>query len=438
MSEPQQAELERWDREHFWHSFTQMAEYEPLVIGAAQGCELIDTAGRRYLDGASSMWCAALGHRHPRIDSAVRAQLDQIAQCTSLGMGAETAVRLAKRLADLAPGDLDRVFFASDGASALEVALKTAFQYWRQCETPQPQRTKYLAFHEAYHGDTIGAASVSGIERFTSVFKPLLFETLYAPLPDPRRLPAGTTPAEATLLFLKEVEAILAPHADQLVALVVEPLVQCAAGMVMHPPGFLSGLRELTNRYGVLLIADEVAVGIGRTGTMFACEQEGVVPDLLCLGKGLSGGYLPLSAMIASQRIWRAFLGSRSSGRALDHGHTFSGNPLACAAAMGCLDAFDQDLVLQQLKPKIALMGELLCDLAASPRVLNARQRGMIAAFDLDGPPDCGRRFARFALERGVWLRPQSQMVYAMPPLTISEEELRRLFTAMHDALGCY
>ncbi len=421
-------DLREWDRKHFWHSFTQMAEYEPLVIREAEGCYLIDIDGRRYLDAASSMWCAVHGHRHPRIDATVRAQIDKIAQCTSLGLGSETAVRLAKRLADLAPGDLDRVFFCSDGASAIEVALKTAFQYWRQCDSPRPGKTRYLAFREAYHGDTLGAASVSGIDRFTSVFQPLLFESIYAPIPDPRRLPAGTPVLVAADTFLGEVRDLLQRHADELVAVVVEPLVQCAAGMVMHPPGFLAGLRRLTREHNVLLIADEVAVGIGRTGTMFACQQEGVVPDLLCLGKGLSGGYLPLSAMIAPERIWSAFLGDRASGRALDHGHTFSGNPLACAAAMGCLDVFEQEGVLDSLRPKIAHIGERLCDFAALNRVTHARQRGMIAAFELVAEPASGRRLAKQALERGVWLRPQDDLVYLMPPLSITLTEIDALF----------
>ncbi|QDU88660.1 L-Lysine-8-amino-7-oxononanoate aminotransferase [Pirellulimonas nuda] len=421
-------ELHAWDRTHLWHSFTQMAEYEPLVIRKAEGCYLVDIEGRRYLDAASSMWCAVHGHRHPTIDAAIRGQLDRVAQCTSLGMGAETAVVLAKRLADLAPGDLDRVFFASDGASATEVALKTAFQYWRQCDRPRPQKTKFLAFREAYHGDTLGAASVSGIERFTSVFQPLLFDTIYAPLPDPRRLPAGTPTEEACAHFLDEVRGLLEQHAEELVAVVIEPLVQCAAGMVMHPHGFLAGLRQLTQAHDLLLIADEVAVGMGRTGTMFACDQESVAPDLLCLGKGLSGGYLPLSAMMAPERIWQAFLGARDSQRALDHGHTFSGNPLACAAAMGCLDVFEQEQTLEALRPKIARIGERLCGLAASPRVVGARQRGMIAAFDLTLGRDAGRELAKRALQRGVWLRPQSEMVYVMPPLSITLAEIDKLF----------
>ncbi len=296
-------ELRLWDRRHHWHAFTQMAEYEPLIIERAEGCRLIDIDGREYLDGASSLWCNVHGHRHPRIDAAIRDQLGRIAHCTSLGMGCDTTVRLAKRLAENAPDDLEHVFFSSDGSSAMEVALKMAFQYWRQRDDPRPAKSKFIALGEAYHGDTIGSASVGGIPRFHALFKPLLFDVIRAPLPDPRRLPAGTPPESAAAHYLNELEALLRRHHTEVAAMIIEPIVQCAAGMVMHPPGYLRGVRELTRRYDVLLIADEVAVGFGRIGTMFACEQESVVPDFLCLGKGLSAGYLPMSATITNSNI---------------------------------------------------------------------------------------------------------------------------------------
>src|SRR3954452_4064021 len=261
-------ELRDWDRRHHWHAFTQMAEYEPLIIERAVGCRLVDIDGREYLDGASSMWCNVHGHNHPKINAAIREQLDRVAHCTALGMGCDTTVRLAKRLSDIAPGDLSHVFFASDGSSAIEVALKMAFQYWHHRENPQPAKTKFLAFGEAYHGDSIGSASVSGIERFHALFKPLLFDVIRAPIPDPRRLPAGTRPEAAIALFLDEVESLIERNHSEMAAVVIEPLVPCAAGMIMHPRGFLRGLRELTKKRDVLLIADEVAVGFGRTGTM--------------------------------------------------------------------------------------------------------------------------------------------------------------------------
>jgi adenosylmethionine-8-amino-7-oxononanoate aminotransferase len=442
---PTNDDLCEWDRRHHWHAFTQMAEYEPLVIARAEGCRLIDIEGREYLDGASSMWCNVHGHNHPRINAAIRDQLDRVAHCTALGMGSDTTARLAKRLADIAPGDLEHVFFASDGSSAVEVALKMAFQYFLQCENPRPQRTRFIALGEAYHGDTLGSASVSGIARFHALFKPLLFDVVRGPLPDPRKLPLGTSAADAAASFLGEIELLLKQHQGEVTAVVIEPIVQCAAGMVMHPPGFLRGLRERTQAHGVFLIADEVAVGFGRTGTMFACEQEDVVPDFLCLGKGLSGGYLPISATLTNSHIYSAFLGEFHEGRTLHHGHTFSGNPLACAAALASLDVFDEEQTLAKLPEKISRLSEHLCRLAEHPHVATTRQRGLIGALELT--PDksiCAPypaierrawRVCREALARGVWLRPLADVLYVMPPLAISIEELDEIMDTLSTAI---
>jgi adenosylmethionine-8-amino-7-oxononanoate aminotransferase len=372
-----------WDRRHYWHAFTQMAEYEPLVIARATGCRLVDIDGREYLDGTSSMWCNVHGHAHPRIDAAVREQLDRVAHCTSLGMGCDTTIRLAKRLADVAPGNLEHVFFSSDGSSAIEVSLKAAFQYWQQRQEPRPQKTKYIALGEAYHGDTIGSASVGGIARFQGIFGPLLFDVIRAPVPDPRKLSAGTTPEAATEHFLGQLVELLEAHHEQVAALVIEPLVQFAAGMVMHPPGYLRGVRDLTRRYDVLLIADEIATGFGRTGTMFACEQEDVVPDFLCVGKGLTGGYLPMSATLTHDGIYEAFLGGFQEQRTLYHGHTYGGNPLAAAAALASLDLFDEEQTLTRLQAKVDRLAEHLCTLAEHPHVATTRQRGLVGALEL-------------------------------------------------------
>jgi adenosylmethionine---8-amino-7-oxononanoate aminotransferase len=340
---------------------------------------------------------------------------------------------------------LEHVFFSSDGSSAVEVALKMAFQYWHQCEQPRPAKTKFLAVGEAYHGDTLGSASVSGIARFHALFKPLLFDVVRAPLPDPRRLPAGTSAADAAVRFLGEIESLLQAHGHELAAAVIEPIVQCAAGMVMHPPGFLGGLRELTRAHDVLLIADEIAVGCGRTGTMFACDQEKVVPDFLCLGKGLSGGYLPLAATITNDRIYRAFLGEWHSSRTLHHGHTFSGNPLACAAALASLDLFDEEQTLARLPEKVALLGDHLCRLAEHPHVGRTRQRGLIGALELTPnksaavpyPANERRawRVCRETLAHGVWLRPLADVLYVMPPLAISREDLDMLMNTLTAAI---
>jgi adenosylmethionine-8-amino-7-oxononanoate aminotransferase len=438
-------ELRQWDCDHHWHAFTQMAEYEPLIIERAEGCRLIDIDGREYLDGASSLWCNVHGHRHPRIDAAVREQLDRVAHCTSLGMGSDTTVQLARRLADNAPGNLEHVFFSSDGSSAVEVALKMAFQYWRQRENPRPEKTKFIALGEAYHGDTIGSASVGGIPRFHALFKPLLFDVIRVPLPDPRQLPSNTPPEQAAAHFLNQLESLLHEHHAKVAAMVIEPIVQCAAGMVMHAPGYLRGVRELTRRYEVLLIADEVAVGFGRTGTMFACEQEEVVPDFLCLGKGLTAGYLPMAATITNGHVYDAFLGPYHTARTLHHGHTYSGNPLAAAAAMASLDVFREERTLANLQPKIARITEHLCKLAEHPHVATTRQRGLIGALELT--PDKSRglpyapaerrawRICRETLARGVWLRPLADVLYVMPPLAISLDEIDVIMNTLAEAI---
>ncbi|MGL4515034.1 MAG: adenosylmethionine--8-amino-7-oxononanoate transaminase [Lacipirellulaceae bacterium] len=438
-------QLHDWDREHYWHSFTPMAGYEPLVIAHARGSTLVDVEGRELLDAASSMWCAALGHRHPRVTAAIAAQLDRVAHCTSLGMGADVAVRLAKRLADLAPGDLRHVFYASDGASAIEIAMKQAFQFWRQCDTPRTtkvplsHRTKFLALEGAYHGDTIGALAVGGIGRYQSVFGPLLCEVERVPPPDTRSLVDGGRDLVAEAL--ENVEAKFRGRAHEFAAVVVEPLVQCSAGMLMHAPGFLAGLRSLCDEYDVLLIADEVAVGVGRTGRMFACDQEGVAPDFLCLGKQLTAGYLPMAATLTTPRVYQAFLNrSPDEDRTFWHGHTFGGNALAAAAALATLDELEEH-VLPQLPATIAHMAERLARLAELPGVLHPRQRGMIAAIDLVDSGSFldessrGRRVARYALEHGVWLRARAGLVYLMPPLNVSVEDLDRMFDVVEGGL---
>lgn len=430
-------DLEHWDREIVWHAFTQMAEYEPLLIERAEGCTLIDVQGNRYLDGVSSLWCNVHGHRHPKIDAAIRDQLDRVAHVTSLGLSNPTTVRLAKKLVDISPQGLNHVFFSDSGASAVEVALKLAFQYWRQCENPQPQRTKYLAFDAAYHGDTLGSVSVGGVARFHAMFQPLLFEVV--------RLPAPVGQASSLPEHLARLDAALEQHAGELAAVVIEPLVQCAAGMLMHPPGYLRGVRELTRKHNVLLIADEVAVGMGRTGTMFACEQEGVSPDLLCLAKGLTGGYLPVAATLATSEIWQAFLGRYDESRSFFHGHTYGGNPLGCAAALATLEVFEEERTLEALTPKIARLGEHLQRIAQLPHVGGVRQRGLIAGIDLVRDKASGELFpwqekrglevCRHALREGVWLRPLGSTLVIMPPLAISLDELDRICLAMESGV---
>jgi len=440
MTKPTREELEQWDRKHLWHAFTQMAEYEPWIIERADGCRLIDLDGREYLDGVSSLWCNLHGHRHPRLDAAIREQLQRVAHVTSLGASNPTTIKLARRLTDLAPPGLEHVFFSDDGATAVEVALKMAFQYWRQCAEPKPEKTCYLAFADAYHGDTLGSVSVGGVARFHQMFSPLLFEVLRLPAPNPYRLPAGVPADNALPYFLQQLEDLLAREHRRIAALVIEPLVQAAAGMIMHPSGYLRGARELTRRFGVLLIADEVAVGFGRTGTMFACEQEGVLPDFLCLAKGLTAGYLPLAATLATHEVWNAFLGDYADSKTFFHGHTYGGNPLGAAVALASLDVFEEEQTLERLPAKIARLAEHLERIGMHPHVGEVRQRGLIAGIELvrdratkepyDWSERRGTRACDHARAHGVWLRPLGNVVVIMPPLAITLDELDRIALA--------
>ncbi|MGA2621051.1 MAG: adenosylmethionine--8-amino-7-oxononanoate transaminase [Thermoguttaceae bacterium] len=439
--EPALDQLRAWDRTLVWHAFTQMAEYEPLIIDRGRGCLLFDVEGREYIDGTSSLWCNVHGHGHPRIDAAIRRQLERVAHVTSLGASNPAAIRLARRLVDLAPPGLGHVFFSDDGATAVEAALKMAFQYWRQRADPRPDKTCFLALADAYHGDTLGAVSVGGVERFHALFRPLLFETLRAPAPDTYRTPPGVPAEQLADYYLGHVERLLAEHHRRIAAVVVEPLVQAAAGMIVHPAGYLRGLRELTRKYDVLLVADEVAVGFGRTGRMFACEHEGVAPDLLCLAKGLTGGYLPMAATLAGDEIWRAFLGEYSQGRTFFHGHTYGGNPLAAAAALASLEVFEEERTLERLPPKIARLAEHLAWLARRPHVGHVRQCGLMAGIELvcdratrQPYPWSERRGIRvcdYARSEGVLLRPLGNVIVVLPPLAIELEQLDRIAGAV-------
>ena len=431
-----------WDRTLVWHAFTQMAEYEPFVIERAEGCMLTDIDGSRYIDGVSSLWCNIHGHRHPKIDAAIRSQLDKVAHVTNLGGSNPTTIRLAKRLADIAPAGLRHVFFSDDGSTAVEAAVKMAFQYWRQRrKDARPEKTCYLALGDAYHGDTLGSVSVGGIEQFHAMFRPLLFETLRVPAPDSYRTPSGVSRENLCAYHLEKLEEVLAQHHRRIAALVIEPLVQAAAGMIMHPPGYLRGARELTSKYDVLLIADEVAVGFGRTGRMFACEHEAVVPDLLCLAKGLTGGYLPMAATLATEEIWQAFLGTSSETRTFYHGHTYGGNPLGAAAALATLDVFEEERTLEMLAAKIARLEEHLARIARLPHVGDVRHRGLIAAIELvhdaaakepyPSEERRGLRVCHHALTEGVWIRPLGNVIVIMPPLSISVDQLDRIAGAV-------
>ncbi|MEA2223676.1 MAG: adenosylmethionine---8-amino-7-oxononanoate aminotransferase [Solirubrobacteraceae bacterium] len=408
-------ELAAIDKRALWHPFTQQqgwCEEEPLIIERAQGCTLFDTDGNGYLDGVSSLWCNVHGHGHPAIDRAVREQLERVAHTTMLGLSHPGAIELADRLVALAPRGLERVFYSDNGSTAAEVALKMAFQYWRH--RGEPGRDGFICLRDAYHGDTIGSVSVGGIDLFHACFGPLLFDTWQAE-------PGDT----------ESMAALLGKHAGRVAAVIVEPLVQGAAGILTHPDGYLRDVRALCDEHDVLLICDEVATGFGRTGTMFACEQEDVAPDLMCVAKGLTGGYLPLAATLASERIYEAFLGNHAELKTFFHGHTYTGNPLACAAALATLDVFERERTLDALGPKIALLHTLLDELVvALPAVHEVRRRGFMVGIELRAFPlhaRMGHQVALAARRRGAVIRPLGDVVVLMPPLAMSADELSHL-----------
>lgn len=425
--------LVEWDRQHLWHPFTQMQDWaksDPIVIERGEGSWLVDTGGRRWLDGVASIWTNVHGHRKKELDDAVRAQLDRVAHSTLLGLSNVPAVELAKRLAEIGPKRaLPRVFYSDNGATAVEVALKMALQYWQH--TGSPSRTKFVKLDGSYHGDTLGAVSVGGIDLFHAAFKPLLFEALTAPAPYPLR---GRTPEEC----LAATRAIFEKHAREIAALVIEPRVQGAAGILVSPPSYLRGLRALCDEYDVLLIADEVATGFGRTGPMWAVESAGVVPDLMCVAKGISGGYLPLAATLATEKVYAAFLAPYEAMRTFFHGHTYTGNPLACAAGIASLDLFEKEGVLVRSEGRIARIAERLTAAAAHPKVAEVRQCGFLVGIEL--APSRGKQYAweerrgvracLAAREKGVLLRPLGNVVVLNPPLSITEGEIDVLVDA--------
>jgi adenosylmethionine-8-amino-7-oxononanoate aminotransferase len=422
----------------------------PLIIASARGPFLIDLDGREYLDGVSSLWCNVHGHRVPELDDAVIAQLRQVAHSTLLGLANVPSIRLARRLVELAPPGLTRVFFSDDGATAVEVALKMAFQYWRQCPTPRPSKTRFLSLGGAYHGDTLGDVSVGDLARFHHLFAPLLFPTSRAPSPYCYRCPLGLQRATCALACADELARLVREQADSLAAVVVEPLVQGAAGMITAPEGYLQRLRSVTRECDVLLIADEVATGFGRTGTMFACQQEGVTPDFLCLAKGLTGGYLPLAATLTTEEVYAAFLGPADdpAGAArytFYHGHTYTGNPLGAAVALANLDLLQAPAGLPALGPRVERLRVQLDRLRQFPIVGDIRQRGLMAGVELvrdrhtrePFPPEqrMGARVCRSCREQGVLLRPLGDVVVVMPPVAIELSLVDRLGDALYNAV---
>jgi adenosylmethionine-8-amino-7-oxononanoate aminotransferase len=439
MTRPSTSELAAWDQQYVWHPFTQMRDWlaePPLIIERGEGNYLIDTEGRRYLDGVSSLWCNVHGHRKRELDEALKAQCDRIAHSTMLGLANVPATVLAKRLVELTPAPLTRVFYSDSGATAVEIALKLALQYWQL--RGQPQRTRFVALTEAYHGDTLGAVGVGYSETFHRFFRPVLTPALRLDPPHVFRWRRGAAPEQALEQAIEDAQRLFAAHGREVAALIVEPLMQGAAGMWAQPTGYLPVLRDLTRRHGTLLICDEVATGFGRTGRMFAIDHEAVEPDLLCLGKGITGGYLPLAATLASDEIFNAFFAPYEQFEAFFHGHTYTGNPLAAAVAVANLDLFEREGVVARVQERAGQLAGLLAELVDRlPHVGDIRQWGLMVGIELvrdrarcapyDPALKMGTRVIRAARERGIILRPLGNVIILMPPLSIASDELERL-----------
>ncbi len=431
------------DQAHLWHPFTQMQLWPsdaPLIIERGEGNWLIDTLGRRWLDGISSLWVTVHGHHQAALDAAVRAQLEKVAHCTLLGQASVPSIELAAKLVQLTPEGLEKVFYSDNGSTSVEVALKMAYQYWRQ--SGRPEKRRFAALEEAYHGDTLGSVSVGGIELFHERFEDLLFDVERLPAPHRFRKEGE---ARALQLSLEAAERLLTSRAHELAALVVEPMVQGAAGMWMQPKGYLRGLAELCEKHEVLLVCDEVATGFGRTGTMFAVEQEGVSPDFLCLAKGITGGYLPLAVTMTTKKVFDAFLGTAAEGKTFFHGHTYTGNPLACAAALANLELFETEQTLAKMKPAVDALSKGLERIARLAHVGEVRRRGLMVGVELvkdkatQAEYDYGERMGfqvcQAARTHGVLLRPLGNVVVMMPPLSLTVDEAQLLCKALEAAI---
>ncbi len=428
------ANLIKRDSAAVWHPFTQQslwAEDDPIVVDRAEGMYFWDTDGNRYLDGVSSLWVNVHGHRVPEIDDAIKRQLDRLDHTTFLGLTHAPGIELAERLIDTAPMGLTRVFYAGDGSSAVEAALKMAYQAHIQ---RGEQRPLYLHIAEGYHGDTLGSVSVGGIDLFHDKYRPLLLSTQM--VSSPGLLEPGQTRAERATAVIAELREKLAEHGDQISALVIEPMVQGAGGMLTHDVSFVRGARELCDEFGVLLICDEVATGIGRTGKMWAVEHAGIRPDMITCGKGVTGGYLPLSAVLVAEPVYDAFLGSATSGRTFYHGHSYTANPLSCAAAIANLDLMAQRNTVAHAAAVGEQLAKQLAPLLTVPGVREIRQIGTMTGIEVDPVTErTGFAICQHARRNGVWVRPLGDVVVLMPPLAIEEADLNLLTTTVTDAI---
>ena len=432
--------LSALDHQYLWHPFTQMKEWveeDPIIIERGEGAHLFDTKGRRYLDGTSSIWVNIHGHQHPKIDQAIRKQLKKVAHSTMLGLSNPPSILLAKELVRLAPSGLTRVFYSDDGSTAVEVALKMALQYWSQVKPAKKSKRKFIHLSQAYHGDTVGGMSVSGVELFHQPFHSILFQAHEIPHPHCYRCPLNLTYPSCKIDCLTPLEDLLKKKHKEIAGIVIEPMVQAVAGIISSPSKYLSKVKDLCEKFNVLLIADEVATGFGRTGKMFACEHEDVCPDLMALSKGLTGGYMPLAATLTSEKIYEAFLGEYGDWKTFFHGHSYTGNPLGCVAALANIEIFKKERTLEKLNKKIKLLGELLRPLRKESIVGDIRQIGFMVGIELVKEKKTkepfplieriGHQVTKECQKRGLLIRPIGNVLVLLPPLCTNSKQLKRM-----------
>lgn len=441
-----QETLARWDKQYIWHPFTQMEEYadmEPLIIEEGDGSYLIDVEGNRYIDGVSSLWVLVHGHGKRELIDAIEKQSNMLCHSTLLGLANTPAIILARMLVDIAPDGLSKVFYSDNGSTSVEIALKMAYQYWQQ--RGEKKRKRFICFSNGYHGDTIGSVSVGGIDLFHKVYGPLLFKTYKSPSPYCYRCPLKFDKASCGMACIGEFEKLVQKHKDEVCAVIIEPHVQGAGGMIVQPEGFLSAVRKITKENNLLLIADEVATGFGRTGNMFACNKEKVEPDFLCVAKGITGGYLPLAATLTTEEIFSAFLGPFDTFKTFFHGHTYTGNPLACSVAIENIHLFEKEQTLEKMKDKVALLKKELQRFSDLPHVGEVRQEGFMVGIELVknkktkkpyAPKEkIGQKVIQEARRRGVIMRPLGDVIVLMPPLAIEESTLKKLVNVTYESI---
>ncbi len=443
-------ELEKWDKEYFWHPFTQMKVYreeDNVIVERGEGVYIYDINGNKYLDGVASLWCNVHGHNHPKLNKAIEEQLKKIAHFTTLGASNIPATVLAKRLVEITPKNLNKVFYSEDGSEAMEIAIKIAYHYWHN--KGEKQKNKFITLSEAYHGDTIGSVSVGGINIFHEKYKPLLFDVYKIPSPYYKAIKkVGREKAleeETTKILIEEVEEFVFKHHQEIAGFVLEAGVQGAAGILPFPKGYLKEIRRICDEYNLLMIVDEVATGFGRSGYMFASEKEGIEPDIMALGKGITGGYLPLAATLTTDEIFSEFLGEFGEAKHFYHGHTYTGNPLASAVALANLEIFEEEKTLEALKPKIELLEERLKEFWELKHVGDVRNYGFMAGVELvknkktNEPFPYGERtgfkVAKEMIKRGVWVRPLGDVMVIMPPLAISLDELNYFLDSLKESI---